>query len=261
MSQPLPLVEQLKNLEHLQELDIKIDSLRKDKSTLPGGLRTVDESLVKLKSAVESKKNLLSEIEKVQRQSQAALDLNQDRLTRSSSKLEAVQNSQEFQAANKEIEQLKKLNLTLEEQGKKSNREIELLGKEVGTLHEQMKVLQQDRDAQVTVLSGQENQFKTDIDSLLAERSKYSSRVEPRILAQYEKVRGARGGIGIVPALGGRCKGCNMMVPPQLYNEVQRGTTLHSCPSCHRILFIPPSPAPSAEEGKSVLNNSTNRIA
>ena len=46
------------------------------------------------------------EVEKVQRQTQAALDLNKDRLARANTKLESVQNSQEFQAANKEIDQL-----------------------------------------------------------------------------------------------------------------------------------------------------------
>ena len=81
--------------------------------------------------------------------------------------------------------------------------------------------------------------YKTDIDSLLAERAQFCSQVDQKILVQYDRVRGARGGIGIVPAVAGRCKGCNMMVPAQLYNEVQRALTLHSCPSCHRLLFVP----------------------
>ncbi len=261
MSQPLSLVEQLKNLEYLQDLDLKIDALKKDKGSLPGNLRVVDESLHKLRTTVDSKKNLLSEVEKIQRQTQAALDLNQDRLTRSSSKLESVQTSQEFQAVNKEIDQLKKLNASLEEQNKKSGQEIDSIGKEMSTLQEQSKTVQLDRDAQAEVLFGQENQFKSEIDFLLSERAKYSTHVESRILGQYEKVRGARNGVGIVPALGGRCKGCNMMVPPQLYNEIQRGSILHSCPSCHRILFIPVVTSPAAGDLNAAGIDPTNRIA
>jgi len=247
VSQPLPLAEQLRNLERLQELDLKIDSLKRDQNSLPAGLRSIDEQLSKLKSSLDLKKNQLTEAEKVQKQTHAALELNQDRLTRSNSKMEAVQNSQEFQAATKEIEQLKKLNVSLEEQSKKANQDIEALRKDVENLKNQHEKLQSDRDAQATVVSGQDHQFKNDIATLTQERTQFSSKVEARILSQYDRVRGARNGLGIVPAVGGRCKGCNMMVPPQLYNEVQRGTMLHACPSCHRILFVPTATANEAE--------------
>jgi uncharacterized protein len=246
VSQPLPLVEQLKNLEQLQELDLKIDSIKRNKNSLPASLKQMDDSLNKLKTALDSKKNLMSEIEKTQRQTQAALELNRDRLGRSNSKLEAVHNSQEFQAANKEIEQLKKLNTSLEEQAKKSTADLEVVKKEFTTLEEQVSKLQAERDAQAKVLLGQDNQLKTDIVALESERQTFASKVESKILTQYDRIRGARAGLGIVPALGGRCKGCNMIVPPQLFNEVQRGAHLHSCPSCHRLLFVPAAPTAKA---------------
>jgi predicted nucleic acid-binding Zn-ribbon protein len=239
VSQLLPLVEQLKNLEHLQELDLKIDSLKKGQGSLPANLRLIDEALNKLKVSSDSKKNTISELEKAHRQTQAAMELNRERLTRSNSKMEAVHNSQEFQAASKEIEQLKKLNITLEEQDKKSTLELEAIQKELVSIGEQHDKLQADRKAQAAVLSGQENKFNNDIASLTTERTQYSTGVDPRTLAQYNRVRSQRAGIGIVPAIGGRCKGCNMMVPPQLYNELHRGTALHNCPSCHRILYVP----------------------
>lgn len=239
MNQPLPLVEQLRNLECLQEIDLKIDSLKKGQSSLPSSLKLVDDSLNKLRALVESKKNQMQEMEKTQRQTLAALDLNRERLTRSSAKLESVQNSQEFQAANKEIEQLKKLNLSLEEQSKKSDADLAAVKSEIASLQEKLTQVQGERETQAAQVSGKESELKTDIATLNSERVKYSSLVESRILSQYDRVRAARNGLGIVPTVGGRCKGCNMMVPPQLYNEVQKGLTLHSCPSCHRLLFVP----------------------
>lgn len=239
MSQPLPLREQLKALEHLQELDLKIDRLKHNKNSLPGTLKTLDASLAKLKQAGDAKKTAVTELEKTRAQTGAALDLNRDRLARANSKLEAVQSGPEFQAANKEIDQLKKLNATLEEQLKKSTQEIESVSKEATDLVAQVAKAEQERSVQAQTVSGQESQFGTEISALVQERSKYTGDVDPRLLAQYDRVRVARAGLGIVPAIGGRCKGCNMMVPPQLYNEVQKGTQMHACPSCHRILFVP----------------------
>jgi uncharacterized protein len=243
VTQPLPLSGQLKALECLQEIDLKIDSLKKNRTGMPAQLKALDDGVMKLKLSVDAKKKSVEDIEKSQRQTHAAQELNRDRLARANSKLEAVANSQEFQAANKEIEQLKKLNTSLEEQTKKALLDIESLNKAASELTAQLEKQTNEKEAQNTILNTQGSRLDTDIASLTSERKQFVSQVEPRILTQYERIRGARAGIGIVPAIGGRCKGCNMMVPPQLFIEIQRANQLHQCPSCQRLLFVA---APSA---------------
>ena len=242
MSQQLPLSQQLKALEQLQELDLKIDQLKKSKGALPLTLKTLDTSLQKARSAADLKKNALNEFDKAQRQTKAAIELGRDRLTRSNSRLEGVKNSQEFQAINKEIEQLKKMSTSLEEQLKKGDQDADAVRKEQDLLNSEVEKLQKERDAQNSLLSAEEGKLDGEINQLTQERAQFTSQVDRRTLATYDRVRVARNGLGIVPASGGRCKGCNMVVPPQLYNEVCRGCAVHSCPSCHRILFVPPSP-------------------
>ena len=238
MSQGLPLREQLKALENLQEIDLKIDDLKKKKAALPAALKTLDDNLHGLRSTIEAKNKIREDSEKSQRQTQAAIDLNRDRQARASSKLEAVQNSHEFQAASKEIEQLKKLSATLEEQSKKAGGESEAMGKEIAELSGQLEKLKTERDEQAAQLSGQGSKLDNEILSLNANRAQFTPKVDSRVLSQYDRVRVARAGMGIVPAIGGRCKGCNMMVPPQLFIEIQRCNEIHQCPSCHRILFV-----------------------
>lgn len=244
-----PLNEQMKALEHLQEMDLRIDQIKKSRAALPETLKALDLSISKAKASVNLKNTELAEIEKVQKQTSAAVDINRDRLARSATRLEGVQNSQEFGAINKEIDQLKKQSASLEEQLKKSAADSEVVKKSVAELSSQLDKLNGERTAQAEVLSSQGGKLEKDLNSLLAERLQYSSQVDKAILAQYDRVRGARGGLGFVPAIGGRCKGCNMMVPPQLYNEIRKGLQSHSCPSCHRLLFVPVS---SAEAASSV---------
>lgn len=244
MSQQLPLAEQFKALEQLQELDLKIDQLKRNKSALPQELKVLEDGLAKVKAQVDVKKNALAEIEKTQRQTRAALDINRDRLTRSSSRLDAVKNTHEFQAVSKEIEQIKKMNGTLEEQSKKSDQDAEAIQKEITELTAQFEKAQQERNARAEAVSGQGSKLDGEISALTAERSKFTGSVDPRTLSAYDRVRGARAGLGIVPAVNGRCKGCNMMVPPQMFNEIRRVNAVHSCPSCNRILYIPAEAAP-----------------
>jgi predicted nucleic acid-binding Zn-ribbon protein len=238
VSQPLPLRDQLKALENLQEIDIKIDALKKEKSSFPAAMKSLDDGISKLKTSTDLKSKVIADIEKSKNQTSAALDLNRDRLARANSKLEAVQNSHEFQAASKEIEQLKKLSNTLEEQSKKSTSDIESLTKEFGEMNTNFQKVSAEREAQMAMLSTSSQKLDKEINALVSARAQFVPKVEPRLLSQYDRVRAARAGWGIVPAVGGRCKGCNMMVPPQLFIEIQRGNQLHQCPSCNRILFV-----------------------
>jgi predicted nucleic acid-binding Zn-ribbon protein len=249
VNQALPLSEQLRSLEHIQELDLKIDSIKKSQSNLPTVLKALDDSIAKEKSGIDAKKAQIIELEKVQRQAQAALDLNRDRMARSNTKLEGVQNSQEFQAANKEIDQLKKLNGSLEEQTQKSVTEIEAVKKALADLETKLQQFQVEREREFEKISGETGKHQEDLDTLLSERQVYASKIERPTLALYDRVRNARHGLGIVPSVGGRCKGCNMMLPPQLFNEVQRCNAVQSCPSCHRLLFLPVSKESSNLEG------------
>jgi predicted nucleic acid-binding Zn-ribbon protein len=233
------LKEQLKALEQLQAVDLQIGGLKTQRQSLPGALKTLDDALNRVKANHTIKKNTVEELNKVFRQTKAALELNQDRLTRSMTRLEGIQNSQEFSAVNKEIDQLRKLAHTLEEQQKKANDEIAVGTKGLEDLEAQMVTLQAERDEKASAVTGQDNELNSQISKLQDDRKKYTTIVEARILTNYDRVRGARAGIGISSANGGRCKICNMMVPPQLYNEIQKGLQVHSCPSCHRILYIP----------------------
>jgi len=238
VNQPRSVREQLNTLEQLQELDLRIDELKKQKSTLPVAMKNVETEYIKTKASADTKQNELNELDKTFRQTQAAIELNKDRLTRANQKLEGVQNSQEFQAASKEIEQLKKLNLSLEEQLKKSTEEMTQGNELLKKLQDQFDKINNERDAQLEAISGQAGKLDGAIGELTKERDVFLSQLDRPLVAKYDRIRAARGGLGIVPASGGRCSGCNMMVPPQLFNEIQRYNNIQNCPSCHRLLYV-----------------------
>lgn len=238
MTQPkASLAEQFKALEKIQEMDLRIDRLRKEKASQPAALKSLDDAIAKAQSAVTVRRSAVDVIEKGLRQARAGLELNRDRLQRSNQRLEGIQNSNEFDAVNREIEQLNRQSRTLEEQAMKSEAEMAAARGELEKLEAKVADAMKAKASEAARLSVDTGKVDQEIASLLSQRAEIAPAVEPRVLASYDKVRVARGGLGFVTAAGGRCLGCNMAVPPQLFNEISKATAVHPCPSCHRILF------------------------
>ncbi|HEY0882661.1 MAG TPA: C4-type zinc ribbon domain-containing protein, partial [Archangium sp.] len=64
-----------------------------------------------------------------------------------------------------------------------------------------------------------------------------ASKVDERLLRQYDVVRKKR-----MPALvpvnhPGTCGGCRMNIPPQRFNTLVASKGIDTCPSCTRIIY------------------------
>jgi hypothetical protein len=80
------------------------------------------------------------------------------------------------------------------------------------------------------------HEIEAQIATLRTERDKLASEVKPDVLKRYATIR-IRRGLAVVIVRNGTCQGCNMNIPPQLYNVLQRGQTIETCPSCRRIIY------------------------
>src|SRR5271166_6499992 len=67
-------------------------------------------------------------------------------------------------------------------------------------------------------------------------RDHVAKAVRPDVLKKYGAIRMKRG-LAIVPVHEGVCRGCNMAIPPQLYNQLHRANSLETCPQCNRLIY------------------------
>ena len=68
------------------------------------------------------------------------------------------------------------------------------------------------------------------------DRDKAATGIKPDVLKRYGAIR-MRRGLAVTTVRNGTCQGCNMNVPPQLFNVLQRGNSIETCPYCHRIVY------------------------
>ncbi len=235
--------DQLIKLEQIQELDVKILQIETRKKEIPLGLRDFEKALLVLEKEIQFKQGSRDEVEKNLRQVQAAVEINQDRMDRASKKLEVVGNTKEFQAATKEMEQLKKLREELDAQRDKMRADVAAIELTIGELDTKKAAIHSDRSTKQAEFSAVEAELSQALQELQATREGHTGGLPKPLLVRYDRVRISRHGLGIVPAVAGRCKGCNLMIPPQTLNKLYRCEEVLDCPSCNRILFLPQTAA------------------
>lgn len=229
--------EVLRKLEQVQELDLQIRTILIKKEDFPKRLAEYDLQISTNTTKFEEKKKIVEELERNRRQQLGALELNEERSKRSQEKLELIKTNNEFQALQKEIESLKKNSAVIQENANKVGEELEKHKKEMESYDSVIKDVSAKREVEAGKIGQEEGLFDKELSRLNGMRAQMVVGIDKRYLAAYDRLRSGKGGLGIVPAVGGSCKGCNMRIPPQTYNELQRGTEMHMCPNCRRILI------------------------
>jgi predicted nucleic acid-binding Zn-ribbon protein len=137
----------------------------------------------------------------------------------------------------REIDELKRRNSALEDEL------LELLDKIESTetdLAEREKRANQRRNeiiAQQNSIKEEAAEKQTALAALKTERDEIASVVPKAVMAQVEDIKMLRGRPVISAVSDYICSGCNMNIPAQLYNELQRFDSIKRCPMCQRIIY------------------------
>jgi uncharacterized protein len=100
-----------------------------------------------------------------------------------------------------------------------------------------LKKAQEERDQNPKNLQEVDEICDSKISEIQVGRDDLKLKIEKSFLDAYEKVFSAKGGVAIVSAEAGICRGCFMKIRGQLYNQILKGNSLEECPSCKRLLY------------------------
>jgi predicted nucleic acid-binding Zn-ribbon protein len=160
-----------------------------------------------------------------------------DRIIKSNEHLRMVKTNKEYQVLLREVDDNKKRKDALETEllefmderekseiiVKESEREYELLVEQITAQQAEMeKKCSDDREL---------------LEEYLAQQQDIGKRLDPSLMNRFRKISKMNNGSAVTGVSHEVCSGCFMNIPPQLYIEVQRGSSLISCPQCSRILY------------------------
>jgi predicted nucleic acid-binding Zn-ribbon protein len=233
----ITIADKLVTLLELQEIDSRLDQLRKLRGDLPEEVKDLEDEVIGIETRVNKFQveinSFKEEIERHVHNKKEAEKL----IIKYKDQQMNVRNNREFDAISKELE-LQELEIQLSEKRiRESEYKISLKDTEIdSTLASKGRrsdVLEQKRQE----LDKLVNDSQEEEEKLIKQSDKQAKKVEDRLLKAYIRIRGgAKNGLAVVAVDRGACGGCFNVVPPQRQADIMDKQKIIICEHCGRIL-------------------------
>jgi uncharacterized protein len=230
--------DQIELLIELQGKEADAASIQSGLDELPEKIAQIASGLKEFENSIALKKESLSELKKVYRSNDTEVEANSARIKKREEQLRSVTTNKEYQAILKEIEEIKKANSRIEDQTLACLDDIDDAEKEVKEKEEEFLAEEAEVNEQKAVFESDADSERRSLDALLAQRDDVAAKIDPELIKQYELIKSYARGLAIVQVKDCICMGCNMNIPPQMYNELHRENEMKTCPHCHRMLYV-----------------------
>jgi predicted nucleic acid-binding Zn-ribbon protein len=257
------LRDQLKRLEELQRYDAQIQELNTALQSIPAKLQATQNDLARVEGMLSSERAQLAESQRYYSEQKGLLEADETHVNSAKHKLSQAKNSKEYVAAQREIDTSRESLTTREAEMTKLVEAVKSKEKSLSERDTDVQGLRDSIAKDVEAAKARMAELEGKIAAIKTDRDKIAAGVRPDYLKRYGTIR-LRRGLAVVAVRNGTCTGCNMNLPPQLFNTLQRGTSLETCPYCHHIVYwdelmkdppaegsAPPAPAASSSPQKT----------
>lgn len=226
--------ELIGQLASLNEIDLKLGTIRKDLERLPKTV-TEKESAVKNMRIVADR--LKADIVKLKVEADSVeLDVKagEDALKRYATQMNAIRTNKELEAIRRQMETQRIWNRDNENKALELMEKIDVRQKELDKQNAAMSATEQEIVLESERISKDVSELRAEMDALNSKREGLAKAVPEKELAIYNRV--ASRGHAISKVDRGICSACFMKLPPQVHNLALLQKEVVTCPSCGRIL-------------------------
>lgn len=227
----------LLDLFELQKVDLGIRDLDNRREAIPSRLGELEQGAAALQQEVEQLENQRDELLREQKTLEGTIQAESHKIRKWEQRLSDIRNQREYLALSREIEGTKRQNRDMEERVLELMAQRDQVDKDYEAKHDSLAEAEVDSGTERDHVQSLLSELENELAEARARRERLLPDVPKQLLKRYEMIRKKRMGIGLVSVVDGSCQGCNMKLPPQLYNILQRGDTVEQCPSCSRIIY------------------------
>jgi predicted nucleic acid-binding Zn-ribbon protein len=237
------LKKRLDLLEQLQEIDLQVDVLKTAQSTLLEEMNGISQVLDDARQGLTAMQSRITQLENEKGALEAGHAAELENIRRSEANMKEIKTNKEYQAVGREIAAARKQVVELEENILQKITQLEELNGEIAGGQASLAELEQNCEQRRNEKQGEIDKVQQDVDSDCQRREAITKELPANLLKRYDNLRSQRRGQALAIARDGFCQGCNMHLPPQLYNSLFKGDELLTCPHCQRVLILKQQPA------------------
>jgi len=224
-------------LGDIKKIDEKIRDLNKKKQSAPNKLLEQRRRLAEIESRYKAKNAEFDAEDKKYKHLKGIVTDEKDKLAKAEQKLSMVKNSKEYQAAVKEVGQLKKTSANLDEQLHSRDEEVEKLVQEVSSVKIELETNAKEYESNMVQVKDELNYIERELTDLIDSKQRFIKDLPETLRNLYTKLYNNKNGIAVAIMKDSQCSVCNLSLPRQLCNEIMRGDKVHHCPSCQRLII------------------------
>ncbi len=230
--------EQIKVLVKLQHLDAESIRIKSTLNDVSKKLKHLDSSLEEIEQTIQDQESVLEGLKKQYRDYESDVKLNLAKINKSQEKLRSVKTNKEYQSLLKEIEDVKSKNSLIEDKMIECLDRIDEAEKIIATKKDEYLQFSGRIKSEKQSIEHEAEIDKKKLDELDMDRKNVSGLIDSQLFKKYIVIKEQQEGLAVVPVKDAVCHGCNVNLPPQLYNELFRYDSLKFCPNCHRIIYL-----------------------
>ncbi len=229
----------IQRLQQLQVADREIARLNAEIAALPKRVAAIEEQLADARKRKSEAETAIKTGESNKRKHETAIQDLQQKISKYRDQMLAVKTNQEYKALTQEVEYA--------QQGIRDH-EDKILEQMVSaeSLTANLKRAEADLKAETAEIEREKAaaRARTEEDEKLlkewkGKRDTLRSAIQEGTLRQYDRVLKLRG-TALAEAIDHKCGVCQVMLRPQVYNDVRTNEQIIICDSCHRILWYNP---------------------
>ncbi|HEY7869736.1 MAG TPA: C4-type zinc ribbon domain-containing protein [Methylomirabilota bacterium] len=230
----------LQSLISLQAIDSRIAALEADAARLPKEIAAIHAAVEGARQQVEQAKGRLDAARKDQRAREKDLEVVQGKLGKNNARLYEVKTNKEYSAVLAESEEIKQEKARMEDEILVLMETQERLAGDIREAEARFKQREAEGRSQEATAQEQLRAVEADLTGARTERRELAGQLPGPILADYDRILRARGGVALVPvAKPNFCGACRVTITPQRLQELRAQASLIPCESCGRYLYWP----------------------
>jgi len=243
------MLEDLKHLIELQQVDLRLRQLTRQIEEFPSQLAALDTQLRHALQALQDRRDRLTQSIKDRKKCELEVQALEEKIRKYKDQIYEVKSNEAYRALQQEIEATEQEKRQWEDRELEAMIAAEQLEKEVKEAEQQMKQVEAEVAHARQQAEDAQRAREAEADALHQRREQLRDTVSEEPLETYDRIARIHDGIALAEARDEICQVCLVRIRPQVFTELKRNDQIILCDSCHRILYyLPPAPVEASSQ-------------